>query len=96
MKKSIFSSVVDYDEQFDEYFLQFPQQLISTYNLQEGDTVKYTIENNSIIMQFYDGESDVQRFPVGGEISTKVHTSDYPTRQFEISFSDLHKPEEDT
>lgn len=96
MKDNILSSVVDYDEQFDEYFLQFPQQLISTYNLQEGDTVKYTIENNSIVMQFYDGESDVQRLPVGGEISTKIHTSDYPTGQFEINFSEFRRSEEDS
>lgn len=88
---------VDFDEESGEYILNFPDDLIKKYGLEEGDKVEYNItEDGSVTIKIYDGVTNEPRLPVGGEVSTKDNTTDNTSQLSDDHISRVYKSWEDS
>jgi bifunctional DNA-binding transcriptional regulator/antitoxin component of YhaV-PrlF toxin-antitoxin module len=62
--KKVFDTAVEYNEDFDEYFLTIPEELLATLGWEEGDVVEWRLNSDGTVLlervdqEYYGGESN--------------------------------------
>jgi hypothetical protein len=50
-KSEMMLSKIEYDEEYDEYFVILPTELMSEMDIHEGDTLTWVIEGDNITLR---------------------------------------------
>lgn len=61
----VFQATVEYNDDFDEYFLTFPDELLESLGWEEGDVLDWHVNKDGTVLvervdEFFDGEEDGQ------------------------------------
>jgi len=50
MVNNIWSGVVEYDKEFDEYLITFPEEMLKSLGWKEGDTIDYVLDDGKVYL----------------------------------------------